>query len=33
MFYLKSSHIPWISCVFQTILIALEKEFQKESAK
>ena len=25
--YLKPSHVPWVSCCFQTILIALEEKF------
>lgn len=31
--YLKPSHVPRVSCCFQTILIALEEKFEKESAE
>jgi len=31
--YLESAHVPWVSCILQAVLITLEEEFQKESAR
>lgn len=31
--YLESAHVPWISCILQTVLIALQEEFQEESER
>ncbi len=31
--HLKSPHVSGIPCIFQTVLITLEKEFQEKSAK
>lgn len=31
--HLESAHVSWIPCIFQTVLIALEKELQEESEK
>ena len=31
--YLKSSHVSWISSIFQTILVAFQKEFEEKPAK
>jgi hypothetical protein len=31
--HLKPSHIPRVSCVFQTVLIALEEKLQEKPAK
>ena len=31
--YLKSSHVSWVSGIFQTILVALHEEFEEVSEK
>lgn len=31
--YLKSPHIPWVSCCLQTILVAFQEKLQEEPAK
>lgn len=33
MTYLEPPHVPWVSCCFQAVLIALEEEFEEESGK
>lgn len=30
---LKTPHVPWIACIFQAILIALQEEFELISEK
>ena len=30
--YLEPPHVSWVSCIFQTVLIALEEELEEESA-
>jgi len=31
--HLESAHVPWIPCILQTVLIALEKELKEESER
>lgn len=32
-FYLEPPHVSWVSCIFQTVLVALEEKLQKESVE
>ena len=29
--HLESAHVSWVPCILQTVLIALEEEFEEES--
>lgn len=32
-YHLEASHVAWIASIFQTVLVAFQEKFQKESAK